>query len=216
MKLKSFQLFLLLLGIPVIFQFVAIGMIISSINLSEILVRCLTNPASMIVDIYSIIPVELVAAFSIVVILFVTLVFCWFYSLGSSLYKKLPQTVKMNLTGFKILLFLSAVYKVFASVYLLFLFSRISAGGEINLKILAYLSPLYLLSACCTFYCFYFIAKALKTVEQQKPVTFGDFKTEFFMVWIFPIGIWFIQPRVNRLFDSLSNGKNQALADTTI
>jgi len=51
------------------------------------------------------------------------------------------------------------------------------------------------------FYCLYFNAKALKTAELQKPLTFSDFAGEFFLLWFFPIGIWILQPRINKLFD---------------
>jgi hypothetical protein len=52
------------------------------------------------------------------------------------------------------------------------------------------------------FYSLYFIAKELKSVELQKPVTFSDFAGEFFLLWFFPIGIWIIQPRINKIFES--------------
>jgi len=51
------------------------------------------------------------------------------------------------------------------------------------------------------FYCLYFISKSLKAVELQRDVTFNDYAGEFFLIWFFPIGIWFIQPRINKLFD---------------
>ena len=51
-------------------------------------------------------------------------------------------------------------------------------------------------------------AKALKTVEWQKPVTFSDFAGEFFLIWFFPIGIWIIQPRINKLFDATIGAEN--------
>jgi len=54
----------------------------------------------------------------------------------------------------------------------------------------------------CIFYSLYFIAKELKSVELQKPVTFSDFAGEFFLLWFFPIGIWIIQPRINKIFES--------------
>jgi hypothetical protein len=31
-------------------------------------------------------------------------------------------------------------------------------------------------------------------------VSFYDFSGPFFLLWFFPIGIWIIQPRINRLF----------------
>jgi len=51
----------------------------------------------------------------------------------------------------------------------------------------------------CIFYLMYKAAKTIKTAEVQKPVSFGDFAGEFFLLWFFPIGIWFLQPKINKL-----------------
>lgn len=51
----------------------------------------------------------------------------------------------------------------------------------------------------CTVYTMYFAAKTIKLAELQRPVTFTDFADEFFLIWFFPIGIWFVQPRINEL-----------------
>jgi hypothetical protein len=45
----------------------------------------------------------------------------------------------------------------------------------------------------------------------QKPVTFSDFAGEFFLIWFFPVGIWIIQPRINKLFDTNIDNNNQTL-----
>jgi len=65
--------------------------------------------------------------------------------------------------------------------------------------------PLHLFSMFCIFYCFYFISKSLKAVEQQRNVTSGDYVGEFFLMWFSFIGVWFIQPRINKLFAGESN-----------
>jgi hypothetical protein len=58
--------------------------------------------------------------------------------------------------------------------------------------------PFHLFAMACMLYSFYFCARALKAAEWQRPVTFGDFAGEFFLVWFFPVGIWMLQPRINR------------------
>jgi len=52
----------------------------------------------------------------------------------------------------------------------------------------------------CLFYDLYFVPKSLVTVESGKQATFYDYAGPFFLKWFFPIGIWFIQPRINRLY----------------
>lgn len=49
------------------------------------------------------------------------------------------------------------------------------------------------------FYCFAYPAKALKSIESGKDVSLGDYIGDFFLLLFFPIGVWFIQPRLNRI-----------------
>ena len=177
LTIKHWQLFGLLLGLPMIFQFVLMGSVISSNN-----------------------PTIIYKAFPVMMILYMGLFFGWFYSLGTNLHKKLPETVNMNLKKFKIFLFIPAAYILLISVYMPGMFSNTSTSMELSPAILGIIFPLHFFSMFCIFYCLYFISKELKAVEWQKPVTFSDFAGEFFLIWFYPFGIWIIQPRINKLF----------------
>ena len=128
--------------------------------------------------------------------------FGWFYAIGSNLHKKLPDTVNMNLTKFKIFLFIPVLYISILCILLFGLFSGLAGGGQLEyVGLFALIFPVHLFSIFCIFYCLYFNAKALKAVELKRPVTFNDFAGEFFLLWFFPIGVWIIQPRLNKLFE---------------
>lgn len=177
LTIKHWQIFILLIGIPMIFQFILMGSIIMGNN-SRIIFT----------------------AFPMLTVLFTGLIFSWFYALGTNLYKRLPETAEMNLTRFKIALVLPIAYILALSVFMFSIFCNISGGEKPNLVIFAFIVPLHLISMVCIFYCLYFNAKALKTVELQRPVEFGEYIGEFFMFWFFPVGIWILQPRLNKLF----------------
>jgi hypothetical protein len=49
------------------------------------------------------------------------------------------------------------------------------------------------------FYAMAFTARRLVTLERQQRVTFFDYSRMFFLFWFFPIGLWIIQPRVNKI-----------------
>jgi hypothetical protein len=68
--------------------------------------------------------------------------------------------------------------------------------------LLIFILPMHLFSMFCIFYSLYFVAKTFKTVELQREVSFSDFAGEFFMIWFLLIGIWIIQPKVNRLVEN--------------
>lgn len=188
LTLKHWQLFVLLMALPMIFQFITIGAMF------------LSNDPLALLYFYPIMMVFLVAIF-----------FGWFYAIGTNLHKKLPETATMNLTRFKIFLFIPVAYMLFLSVFMFGMFTDISSGEGPNPAIFAFIVPLHLFSMFCIFYCLYFNAKALKTVEWQRPVTFSDFAGEFFLIWFFPIGIWIIQPRLNKLFDPIIGTDNQII-----
>ena len=42
-------------------------------------------------------------------------------------------------------------------------------------------------------------AKTIKSVELQKEVSIQDSFLDAILIWIFPLGIWIIQPRINAL-----------------
>lgn len=45
-------------------------------------------------------------------------------------------------------------------------------------------------------------AKTFKSVELKKRVTFAVYIGEAFLIWLSPIGIWLLQPRLNALVRS--------------
>lgn len=145
--------------------------------------------------------------FPLMMILFVFFFFGWFYAVGTNLYPKLPAKAKMSLTRFKIFLFFPVFYILAISVFLVVSMPYSTSGGPIEPWIFLLILPLHLFSMFCIFYCLYFIAKALKSVETQVSATFSDYLGDFFLIWFFPIGIWFIQPRINKLFNESDAGE---------
>lgn len=178
LTIKHWQLFGLILGPALVFQFIILTSVISG-----------GEPG---LDYFS----------QMIGLLCYAIFFGWFYTLGINLHKKLPPTVSMNLKRFKLFLLIPAVYILF----ILLTggpFSSQHTGEYPDLIVFALIMPVHLFSTFCIFYCLYFNAKALKAVEWQEPVTFSDFAGEFFLIWFFPFGIWIIQPRVNKLFDDI-------------
>jgi hypothetical protein len=75
------------------------------------------------------------------------------------------------------------------------------SGGMIG-RLVGIIVPLHLFSMFCIFYCLYFVSKTFKTVELQREVSFSDFAGEFFMIWFFPIGVWIVQPKINKMIEN--------------
>ncbi|WP_423735686.1 hypothetical protein [Chitinophaga caseinilytica] len=175
--LKHWQLFALFIGVPVLFQIAAFSAAVSGND-----------------------PMLILFFLPIISLVLTGLYFSWFYTLGVNLQGKLPAREKMNLSRFKLFLLIPSVYILAISVFMTgAYFVDLPISGP-EFLVPGLLVPVHLFSMFCIFYSMYFVAKALKTVEWRRPVTFSDFAGEFFLIWFFPIGIWFLQPRINAIF----------------
>lgn len=53
------------------------------------------------------------------------------------------------------------------------------------------------------FYFFYFLSKYLIILEKGLDVDKNKYWTVFIAVWFYPIGIWFVQPRIRKILNSI-------------
>jgi hypothetical protein len=114
----------------------------------------------------------------------------WFWALGSFLNSANSERLRLK-TGFF----------HFALIYPI---AYICAAGPFflnpNPSMFAVIFPLHFFAMFCLFYDLYFASKSLVMVETGRRAKFYDYAGPFFLMWFFPIGIWFIQPRINRLY----------------
>lgn len=176
LHLKAWQLFFLLFGMPIVLEAGVMTAVFTGQSVPWVLVGVL------------------LAAF-----LALGGLLAWFYVLGSHLYRRLPPAAPMSLTRFRIAALVPVMY-----VFLLLAYgANTFRGGPTSSPpggAIAVMVALHLLSMGCIFYCLYFTAKALKTVERNAPVPASEYLGEFFLLWFYPVGIWLLQPRINRLF----------------
>ena len=148
--------------------------------------------------------------FPIIMILYSSILFGWFYTLGTNLYTKLPESVSMNLKIFKLFMAIPFCYILFISVAIAyggFYLANIGIEGPPNPALMLFIPVfigIHLFSIFCILYTMWFIAKALKSIEYQRSVVFADFAGDIFLICFFPIGIWIIQPKINKLFSELA------------
>ncbi len=194
LRAKHWQLFVLMLGIPSVYQAYFMSQIWGFQSQPEPVVgkegfTQVLNEEFIQLDF-----------FPYVMIFFVLVFFGWFWSIAIGLQKNIPKEIKMKVKKFKVFFFIPFFYILFLLIYMGGLFSGITTHGLLNSGwIIAIILPLHLLSMFCIFYSMHFVAKTIKTVELQRKVGFGDFVGEFFLLWFYFIGIWFIQPKVNKL-----------------
>ena len=192
LKAKHWQLFLLTFGIPTIFQFVMMGTMFSNIGSGNN-----SDPTFMF---------SYMKFFPIMMIIFIGVFFGWFWSVAVGLQSKVPEDVKMKVKKFKIFFFIPMVYILFITLFMGIQMNGLMKNGTEPSSgliggLVAVIVPLHLFSMFCIFYSLYFVAKTFKTVELQREVKFSDFAGEFFMIWFYPIGIWIVQPKINKMIE---------------
>jgi len=169
LKAKHWQIFVLMFGVPILFELFVSGCII-----------------------------EFLGSFSIAMLLmflFITMVLTWFWSIGVGLHKFLPVNHNLNLKKFKIFVFIPIVYT------LILLFGTPIDGIINNLLILS----LHLFSMFCMFYMIYHCAKTIRSIEINKEAVFSDYVGEFFLLWFYIVGIWILQPKINKIYSDKEN-----------
>lgn len=128
--------------------------------------------------------------FGVVMVLFMFCFLGWFWSMGLFLSSIVPASLRLRMGFFRFALIYPAVY----------IFAFIAFFESPKPAMFALIFPFHLFAMFCMFYNLYFVSKSLVLAETGKRASFYDFAGPFFLIWFFPIGVWIIQPRINRLY----------------
>lgn len=122
----------------------------------------------------------------------------WIYSIGTSMNELIPYKLRPNGIYFKV----SCLFTVVAIIVILIIFGGYSIDQD-NYQQYGYwiwvLLPFHFYLIWSLIYIFYFASKALTSVIEGEVVGFGESYRVFFAMWFYPIGVWFIQPAVQKI-----------------
>jgi hypothetical protein len=116
----------------------------------------------------------------------------WFWSMGSFLGSIVKPALKLNARFFRFVLVYPFVYMF---IFFPFFFLRPAPVPA------AVIVPLNLFGMFCLLYIFYFVSKNLVLAETGEPASFSEYAGLFLLFCFLPIGVWVIQPRINRLYE---------------
>ncbi len=174
LKIKARPLFLLTFVVPFGLHFVIIGIAITNDD-----------------------PEVAFVLIPFVCLIFMAIFVRWFWTLGTRLNQKVPEEIRINSRFFKFSIIYSAIYIL---CFLLFPVCVTTVIPSPALPVL--IIPFGLFGMFCMFYALLFVSKNLAMAERKQEVGFYEFAGPFFLIWFYPIGVWFIQPRVNRIFQN--------------
>lgn len=115
------------------------------------------------------------------------LIFGWVWSIGVECNRRLPPELRKSPALF-----------TFGYVFAL-LYSFVAPGYFLNPPLPALIMVAHFASLVFIFYGLWFSASQFMTLRRKERVSAVDVLGPFFGMWFFPIGVWFIQPRLNRL-----------------
>jgi len=131
-----------------------------------------------------------------------SLLLSWYYFLNHGMNQKIQDSnLKSASNGIWFFMIFPVVYMFLA--FLVFPTGFVITTTENNFHIwwVVLIFPIHLFAVFSFFYVVFITAKSIKIAELQKDVMFVDFAGEFFLLWFFPIGIWFLQPEINRIME---------------
>jgi len=141
---------------------------------------------------------------------FTILIYAWLWSMGIFLNKRLSVDTKMKIGVFKACMLISLSCQIFLSF---FAGTKFITDPESKIAKMVILSGI--ICFVCILYCINFNTRALKTIEDREwveqggSVRFNDYRNEFILLLIFPVGLWLFQPRLNKLIKRSNSQREQ-------
>ena len=144
-------------------------------------------------------------SFNLIIFLGISIAFqatllLWFWSIAKASNQRADDKFKRSMKPMSI----GFIYIVLYSIF----FCYFTVATSINSKpspLPMWIVPLHLGAMISIFYGLWFTAKQFMTFSKGEEVKFIDFSSPFFLLWFFPIGVWFIQPKVNQLLVNNNN-----------
>jgi len=160
-------------------------------------------------------PVVLTIVFPSVMIFTIMMLFAWIWSIGNGLYRFTPSKTDLNNQRFRNLLFFVIAYIliILISMLILFAFNYDTIFAFIGGTGIFIIAPLHIFSMICVLYALYYDARTIRSIELKRPPEASEYLVEMILLWIWPIGIWILQPRINAIYagkdsDSIADDKN--------
>ena len=124
----------------------------------------------------------------IILTLPVIFVIYWIYTVGICFHDRSPENLRLSI-------FLFRVASIITAIGILF-FYQIEQYNSSGLIVIVNVGFFYLV---------YFSAKSFAQARMQKKAFVYDYAADFLNMWVFPLGVWFIQPKIRKEFYSTNS-----------
>jgi hypothetical protein len=132
----------------------------------------------------------------------------WAFNVATGLREKLPAGTTMKIRRFYFAFFFPMAYilvmLIVGGMALANPESLENGSGPQEIPGFVAFIPFFFIvhffAMACIFYNLYFISKSLKAVELNREPALNEYIPDFILMWFFIVGVWFIQPRINKIF----------------
>ncbi len=124
--------------------------------------------------------------------------FAWMFSIGAWSNRQLAAAKRRSPILYGAGLTIPIIYLL---LYIFLFIPQFADGGPDKPPL--WMLPMHMLSLAGIFYGIWYTASQLKALLESHDANYMIFSNTFFLLFIFPIGIWLIQPGVNQLYSSL-------------
>ncbi len=129
--------------------------------------------------------------------------YLWIWSIGAWLNKHIDSKIATKTVYFSISIVVSCFLFFFLSIFN-FIYWQDQPVGMYEDFWLFFLQAFIIFLAISTWlFALTFLAKVVVRAEREAFITPSEYFSEFVMALMFPIGVWFLQPRINALFEKL-------------
>ena len=171
---KSWKIFLFIIVIPFGVQSLLMNTLVSSTEINNEVV-------------FTVMP--------LVMLVFMAVYLMWFWTLGVELNKMVPESDRPKVSRFKFGIRFTAIYMLLFQAFIVSTTNGVSFDLAMPVIFILHMAAMYFM-----FYSIFFISKNLVTYENMVSGTSKSSKGTFLLLWFFPLGVWFLQPRINKIY----------------
>lgn len=117
----------------------------------------------------------------------------WLWAIGSFACQFVPPIARPKTD----ILTFSLIYAASCTSLLFLSFGFLLSTSTLAIAVVL---PLGLVLMFCVFYAMFFASKALVLAGIFKPGPILEYARPLILIWAYPIGVWVIQPKINRLY----------------
>ncbi|MEM7196180.1 MAG: hypothetical protein AAF402_14640 [Pseudomonadota bacterium] len=134
---------------------------------------------------------------------FLLVILGWFFTIARESLRQTADGLRSSDRLFRVAIALPVIHIVLITFLVWLPWSR----GELDQQP-SWLLPMHFVAIFSYFYCLWFTAKTYTTAREQHSTQFIDYYLPFMGFWLCVVGVWFLQPDINRRLGQVNDSSH--------